>query len=109
MPVHAQVETVLGLIEKSGNPEFHELSPQEARAQFEAKAPILDAKPIEVHRVEDHKVNGPGGPIPVRVSRPAKVKHRCRLSCGRTVEVMLSGRLRHTMPSVVISPWARRP
>ena len=32
MPVHAQVETVLGLIEKSGNPEFHELSPQEARA-----------------------------------------------------------------------------
>ncbi|MGB0751206.1 MAG: alpha/beta hydrolase [Gammaproteobacteria bacterium] len=72
MAVHAQVQRVLDLIEKSGNPEFHELSPQEARAQFEAKAPILDAKPIEVHRVEEQNVDSLGGPIPVRIYTPCE-------------------------------------
>ena len=71
MPLEDDVRMVLGLVEKAGYPEMCDLSPVEARRQFDALAPSLDAKPEPVHRVEDRTLPGPAGAIPVRVYWPS--------------------------------------
>jgi acetyl esterase len=72
MPVHPQVKVVLDLIDKAEGPATWELPPAEARAQYEAKAPILDAKPVGVFDISDHAIPGPAGDIPVRVYTPVQ-------------------------------------
>ncbi len=70
MPLHPQVEKVLELIERAGEPPYWTLEPAVARARHEETAPVLDAAPVAVHRVTDHEIAGPGGPLPVRAYRP---------------------------------------
>lgn len=70
MPLDPQIQDVLKLVEKAGYPDYWELTPQQARAQFEQTAPILDARPLRLHRVENRTLPGPAGDIPVRVYWP---------------------------------------
>ena len=70
MPVHEEVQFVLDLIEKARPPEFWELTPQAARAQFEEAAPKLDARPATMANVEDRMVPVEGGEIAVRLYTP---------------------------------------
>ncbi|MBT4491015.1 MAG: alpha/beta hydrolase [Rhodospirillaceae bacterium] len=70
MTLDPQVEYILELIEKSPYPEFHTLSPQEAREIFEDTAPALNIRPEDVYRSEDRWVEGVDGDIPIRIYTP---------------------------------------
>ena len=70
MSLDPQIEYVLELVENAGYPELCELSPEEARAQFEQTVTVLDAEPAEVFSSTDRTVDGPHGPIPIRIYTP---------------------------------------
>ena len=74
MPLHPQVELVLQKIKQAGNPEYWQMTPQQARDFHNQKAAILDAKPEPVFRAEDRTLPGPAGAIPVRVFTPRASK-----------------------------------
>ena len=69
MPVHPQVQTILDLLAQMGGPKTSELSPEEARASYR----MLGAAEVaeEVERVDDRRIPGPAGDIPIRVYTPA--------------------------------------
>jgi len=70
MPLDPQVSTLLEQLAASGTPSLEQLSVPEARSLLARLAPL--AGPVEeVAGVEDITVPGPGGPIPVRLYRPA--------------------------------------
>lgn len=71
MPLDPQNRGVLELQARAGLPPLHTLSPQEARRQFrETTLPLVRQAAEEVGGVEDRRVPGPGGDIPVRLYRP---------------------------------------
>ena len=70
MSLDPQIEYVLSLVEKAAYPEFWQLTPTQARQQFEKTAPILDARPVKLHRIENFTIPGPGGDIPIRSYMP---------------------------------------
>jgi len=70
MPLDPQVEQVLERVRAAGHPEYWQMTPEAARAFHEEQAPVLDATPTPVHRVEDRTLPGPGGDVPVRVYVP---------------------------------------
>ncbi len=70
MSLDPQIEYVLDLVKNAGYPELCELSPAEARVQFEQTVTVLDAEPAEVFNSTDRAVDGPNGPIPVRIYTP---------------------------------------
>ena len=70
MPLDPQVEYVLGLVAKSPYPEFHTVSPEEAREIFEQTAPALNIRPENVYRSEDLWIDGIDGDIPIRIYTP---------------------------------------
>jgi acetyl esterase len=70
MPLDPQVAQIIDLIKKAGNLEYWQMTPQEARAFHNKKAPILDARPEPIYRSEDRTVPGPAGDIPVRIFTP---------------------------------------
>ncbi len=70
MSLDPQIEYVLELVKNAGYPELCDLSPAEARAQFEQTVTALDAEPAEILDSGDQTVDGPRGPIPVRIYRP---------------------------------------
>lgn len=65
-----QIRDIIKLVEKADYPPYWELTPEQARAQFEKTAPVLDLRPIRLHRIENHALPGPAGDIPVRVYWP---------------------------------------
>jgi acetyl esterase len=65
-----QIVQVLEWVRKANAPDYSEMNPVDARALFEKGAPILDAKPEELFRVEDRKIPGPAGDIPLRIYTP---------------------------------------
>ncbi len=70
MALDPQIREVLRLVEQAGYPDYWELTPEQARAQFEKTAPVLDARPLCLFRIEDRALPGPAGPIPVRLYWP---------------------------------------
>jgi len=72
MTLDPQVQAVLDMIEEAGLPQFHELSPADARAMFEATVPKLDIRPETVFRWEERRIPGPGGEIPIRIYTPVE-------------------------------------
>jgi acetyl esterase len=70
MPLDPQVQQVLDLVRQSGNPEYWQMSPEEARDWHNRKAGLLDIKPETVFRSEDREIPGPGGAIPLRIYTP---------------------------------------
>lgn len=69
MPLDPQIKTFLDQIAASNLPDVPSMTPREARVQMEVGTLMLGKAP-EVGRVEDHVVEGPGGPIRVRLTTP---------------------------------------
>lgn len=67
MPVDPQIQALLD--KGTGVPATHTLPVPEARAQYEARIALM-AKPAEVARVEERTIDGPGGPIRLRIYTP---------------------------------------
>jgi len=68
-----QARAVLDLVVKSGRPAYHQLSPKDARQLFRETRPASTPTPPEIGSVQDLTADGPLGPIPLRVYRPARV------------------------------------
>ncbi len=68
-----QVAAVIDLVVKSGRPAYHQLSPKDARQLFRDTRPAATPAPPEVGSVRDLTAEGPRGPIPLRIYRPAGV------------------------------------
>ena len=70
MTLDPQVSYVLGLVANSPYPEFHTLSPEDARDIFEDTAPALNIRAEDVYRTEDRWIDGVEGDIPIRIYTP---------------------------------------
>lgn len=69
MPLDPQARALLDLAAAQGSPPYSELSPEQARAaMLAATAAIGPGEPVA--SVEDRRVPGPAGDIPVRVYHP---------------------------------------
>ena len=67
MPLHPQAAAFLQAVEESGNPAFEELEPQAARDLFD---PLVAAPGDGLTEIENITIDGPGGPLPLRIFRP---------------------------------------
>lgn len=67
MPLDPQVQVVLENMKKQGVPPLHTLSVESART---VNLSSMAAQPEEVWKVDNRKILGPAGHIPVRVYRP---------------------------------------
>ncbi len=79
MALDSQVAFVLDLVVKSGRPAYHTLSPKEARQLFRETRPASTPVPPAIGEVRSASAEGPRGPIPLRVYRPASVADATRL------------------------------
>jgi len=73
MALDPQVQEVIQLVIKSGRPAYNTLSPKDARQLFRETRPASTPTPPEIGAVKNVTAEGPGGPIPLRVYRPAGV------------------------------------
>ena len=64
---------MIDLVIKSGRPAYHQLSPKDARQLFRETRPATTPTPPTIGMVRDLTADGPLGPIPLRVYRPAGV------------------------------------
>jgi acetyl esterase len=69
--LHPQARSLLSLIEKSGLPPTHLLSPVEARAMYRERRRYTQPDPPEVALAQNLAMPGPAGDIPLRLYRPA--------------------------------------
>lgn len=65
-----QTKTLLGLIEASGLPPFHTLSPAEARVAYIKRKQATQPAPAAVAEVSDLSMPAPGGTLRLRLYRP---------------------------------------
>ena len=71
MPLTAETAAILKAFAEAGIPQVHELTPQQARETLpQMRDAVLPDEPEAVARVEDRRIPGPAGDIPVRVYRP---------------------------------------
>jgi acetyl esterase len=68
-PLDPQVKVLLDQMAAANQPAFHSQSPADARKAMDAMLNVLGPGP-EVHKVEDRKIPGPAGDIPVRIYSP---------------------------------------
>ena len=69
--LHPQARALLDLIEKTGAPPTHTLTPGEARKLYRDRRSYTQPLPPEVASVRDTSAPGPHGAIPLRIYRPA--------------------------------------
>jgi acetyl esterase/lipase len=74
-----EVRAVLELVIKAGRPAYNTLSPKEARQLFRETRPASTPTPPAIGLVKDLAADGPLGPIPLRLYRPAGVEAAARL------------------------------
>nr|AEM45139.1 hypothetical protein [uncultured organism] len=70
MQLDPQMKTLLDQLTAAEAKPFHAGSPQEARAGIEALIGLVAGPPEHVAKVEDRKIPGPGGQVPVRIYTP---------------------------------------
>jgi acetyl esterase len=70
MPVDPAVAALLEQMNNPDAPPLSAMSPADARAGFAGLA-ALQGPPENIHAVEDRRIPGPGGEIPVRIYRPS--------------------------------------
>ena len=70
MPVHPQIQQVIDALAASEFGPVHELTPAEARAQYERMVKARAIEPAPVGAVADRAIPGPAGDLPVRIYRP---------------------------------------
>ncbi|WP_337177245.1 alpha/beta hydrolase [Paludisphaera sp.] len=68
-PLDPQARDFLDRLNAAGLPTADAMTPAQARAQMEVSARFL-GRPPRVARVRDVHIDGPGGPVPVRLIRP---------------------------------------
>lgn len=66
-----QMKAVLDQAAAAGGKPFHQLTPVEARQAIDTMFAAFRGTPVEVGKVEDRKIPGPAGQIPVRIYTPA--------------------------------------
>jgi acetyl esterase len=66
-----QVHALLQLIEQRGLPPTHTLAPKEARAMYRDRRFFTQPEAPELHEVRDLEMKSAGGPISLRLYRPA--------------------------------------
>jgi acetyl esterase len=69
MPLDPQAKALIDMMKSA--PSFSELTPTAARKQMNDMRALRNAAPVAVANVEDRKIPGPAGSIPVRVYTPA--------------------------------------
>ncbi|MBU6502998.1 MAG: alpha/beta hydrolase [Burkholderiales bacterium] len=69
--LHPQVRALLDLMEKSGLPPVHTLSPAQARASYRDRRSLTQPAPPAVSMLSNLQAQGPHGAIPLRLYRPA--------------------------------------
>jgi len=68
--LHPQTRALLDLIEQVNLPPTHTLTPPEARRMYRERRYATQPAPPEVAQVRDLTIDGPHGPIPLRLVRP---------------------------------------
>ena len=68
--LHPSTQALLALIEKSGLPATHTLSPAEARRYYRERRSFTQAEPLPVASVTELSALGPHGAIPLRLYKP---------------------------------------
>jgi len=68
--LHPQARALLDLVEKSGLPATHTLSPADARRYYRDRRAFSQPQPPQVASVTDLTAPGPAGPIGLRLYRP---------------------------------------
>ena len=71
MSLHPEYEALLGQMNEAEGPALTEMSPSEGREMYRAMQP--EAPDLEVGKVEDLRIPGPGGDIPIRIYSPQGV------------------------------------
>ncbi len=74
MALHPQIVKGLEALAKANLPKLEDLSAPQARAQMEMMSKARGGRPTPVHKLENRKIPGPGGEIPVRIYRPSAGK-----------------------------------
>lgn len=69
-PLDPEAAAILAALAANRIPEWHTLLPEEARRVYRARVDLFAARRTEVGPVEDVTINGPGGPLDLRVYRP---------------------------------------
>ena len=69
--LHPQAKLLLELMDKSGLPATHELSPEEARSAYRDRRHFTQPNPPEVASVSDLRVGNLATGVPIRLYRPA--------------------------------------
>src|SRR5260370_20206560 len=67
MPVDPEIQELLD--KGTGVPATHTLAVPAARAQYEARIALM-AKPADIAAVREETIDGPGGPLPIRIYTP---------------------------------------
>jgi acetyl esterase len=78
MPLDPQAELVIGLVKQSGAPEFWQLTPEQAREQYQLRVAKLATRE-PVFRAFDRRIPGAGSDLTVRVYQPREAKPGERL------------------------------
>ncbi|MCW5620982.1 MAG: alpha/beta hydrolase [Burkholderiales bacterium] len=73
MPLDPQAEYVIGLVKKSGLPELWQLTPDQAREQYQLRVAKLSTRE-EIFRSHDRRIPGPGQELTIRVYQPREAK-----------------------------------
>lgn len=68
--IREDTKIVLDILAASDQPAMDEVEPAIAREMYLAMRPLLDAEPTPLARIEDFKVPGPAGDVPVRLYDP---------------------------------------
>jgi acetyl esterase len=72
MPLDPQVKALLDQLASLGAPPIADLTPTQARQQFEAALAPMSGNGPELPSVEDRNIPGPDSPVLVRVYRPSE-------------------------------------
>jgi len=68
--LHPQARALIDFMEQSGVPPVYTLSPTDARRVYRERRAFTQPAPPEVGDVRDLAIDGPGGPLKLRVYRP---------------------------------------
>ncbi len=79
MSFDPDAQIVLDMIKAAGRPPFEALTPNEAREAYMNSRRLLQPVPEEVGEARDTQCDGPHGPVPLRLYRPAKTAASDRL------------------------------
>lgn len=66
-----QMKAILDQAAAAGGKPFHQMTPAEARQAIDTMFAAFRGTPVDVGKVEDRNIPGPGGQIPVRIYSPS--------------------------------------